>query len=291
MSGVREEILDRRADVLGLPVVKVMIPSACPKLYEQWMASVLATAPGAGSPRGALLWGRPARSWPGDRFVNHDVIPARDAGWTRLEAPSGTGNSKRRGSVGGSSSLASGSITADQASSHWQRLGKRHTRIATLRLGCLQTSCKHPAIKLLGPRNGCRPIVPDLALRCSYAVTFASACFAWSSRLSGLEAPDTGDSVDPAIEGGDHADPRNLGGRAKVRIGKIEPFGLVMLDGPQQQLVIGRHGRESQQSPGGVAHLIARSLVVGLQDVDQLSSSPASRAVALRAWAGGSPVR
>src|SRR6266536_5517953 len=123
MSGVREEILDRRADVLGLPVVKVMIPSACPKLYEQWMASVLATAPGAGSPHGALLWGRPARSWPGDRFVNHDVIPARDAGWTRLEAPSGTGNSKRRGSVGGSSSLASGSITADQASSEWQRLG------------------------------------------------------------------------------------------------------------------------------------------------------------------------
>src|SRR6266542_2032138 len=98
----------------------------------------------------------------------------------------------------------------------------------------------------------------------------ASACFAWSSR-SGLEAPDAGDSIDPAIEGGDHADPRNLGGRAKVRIGKIEPFGLVELDGPQQQLVVGRHGRESQQSPGGVGHLIARTLVVGLQDVDQLS--------------------
>ncbi len=45
MSGVREELLDRQAEVLGLPAVKVMIPAACPKLYEQWMASVLATDP------------------------------------------------------------------------------------------------------------------------------------------------------------------------------------------------------------------------------------------------------
>jgi uncharacterized protein (TIGR00290 family) len=43
MSGVREELLDRQADVLGLPLVKVMIPPACPyELYEQRMATTLA---------------------------------------------------------------------------------------------------------------------------------------------------------------------------------------------------------------------------------------------------------
>ena len=61
MSGVREEILDRRADVLGLPVVKVMIPSACPKLYEQWMASVLATEPPARDHHVALSYGADRR--------------------------------------------------------------------------------------------------------------------------------------------------------------------------------------------------------------------------------------
>jgi hypothetical protein len=48
MSGVREEFLDRQAEVLGLPAVKVMLPAACPKLYEQWMASIRAPEPGAG---------------------------------------------------------------------------------------------------------------------------------------------------------------------------------------------------------------------------------------------------
>src|SRR6266568_1318765 len=43
MSGVREELLDRQADVLGLPLVKVKIPPACPnELYEQRMAAILA---------------------------------------------------------------------------------------------------------------------------------------------------------------------------------------------------------------------------------------------------------
>jgi uncharacterized protein (TIGR00290 family) len=43
MSGVREELLHRQADVLGLPVVKVMIPPSCPnELYEQRIASTLA---------------------------------------------------------------------------------------------------------------------------------------------------------------------------------------------------------------------------------------------------------
>lgn len=43
MSGVREELLDRQADVLGLPVIKVRIPPKCSNdLYEQRMASTLA---------------------------------------------------------------------------------------------------------------------------------------------------------------------------------------------------------------------------------------------------------
>lgn len=43
MSGVREELLDRQADVVGLPVIKVMIPPACTNdVYEQRMASTLA---------------------------------------------------------------------------------------------------------------------------------------------------------------------------------------------------------------------------------------------------------
>jgi uncharacterized protein (TIGR00290 family) len=43
MSGVREELLDRQADALVLPVVKVRIPPACPnEVYEQRMASALA---------------------------------------------------------------------------------------------------------------------------------------------------------------------------------------------------------------------------------------------------------
>jgi uncharacterized protein (TIGR00290 family) len=43
MSGVREELLDRQADALDLPVIKVRIPPACPnEVYEQRMASTLA---------------------------------------------------------------------------------------------------------------------------------------------------------------------------------------------------------------------------------------------------------
>jgi len=43
LSGVREELLDRQAQALGLPVIKVRIPPACAnELYEQRMASTLA---------------------------------------------------------------------------------------------------------------------------------------------------------------------------------------------------------------------------------------------------------
>ncbi|SRR6266705_720275 len=43
MSGVREELLDEQAEVLGLPVIKVRIPPACVnEEYEQRMASTLA---------------------------------------------------------------------------------------------------------------------------------------------------------------------------------------------------------------------------------------------------------
>jgi uncharacterized protein (TIGR00290 family) len=43
MSGVREELLDRQADVVGLPLVKVRIPPTCSnEVYEQRMASTLA---------------------------------------------------------------------------------------------------------------------------------------------------------------------------------------------------------------------------------------------------------
>src|SRR5947208_2117842 len=46
MSGVREELLDRQADALVLPVIKVRIPPACPNdIYEQRMASTLAAEP------------------------------------------------------------------------------------------------------------------------------------------------------------------------------------------------------------------------------------------------------
>jgi uncharacterized protein (TIGR00290 family) len=42
MSGVRQELLDRQADVLGLPLIKVWIPPGCTNdLYEQRMASAL----------------------------------------------------------------------------------------------------------------------------------------------------------------------------------------------------------------------------------------------------------
>jgi diphthamide synthase (EF-2-diphthine--ammonia ligase) len=43
MSGAREELLDRQADALVLPVIKVRIPPVCPnEVYEQRMASTLA---------------------------------------------------------------------------------------------------------------------------------------------------------------------------------------------------------------------------------------------------------
>jgi uncharacterized protein (TIGR00290 family) len=43
MSGVREELLDRQAEALGLPMIKVRIPPACSnEVYEQQMAAALA---------------------------------------------------------------------------------------------------------------------------------------------------------------------------------------------------------------------------------------------------------
>ncbi len=45
MHGVREELLDRQAAALGLPLVKVLLPYPCPnERYEQEMARVLARA-------------------------------------------------------------------------------------------------------------------------------------------------------------------------------------------------------------------------------------------------------
>ena len=42
MSGVREELLDRQVEALGLPVIKVRIPPACVnEVYEQRMAAAL----------------------------------------------------------------------------------------------------------------------------------------------------------------------------------------------------------------------------------------------------------
>lgn len=44
ISGVREELLDRQADLLGLSLIKVRIPPDCPNdLYEQRMAATLAS--------------------------------------------------------------------------------------------------------------------------------------------------------------------------------------------------------------------------------------------------------
>ncbi len=44
MSGVRGELLDRQADGLGLPLIKVRIPPACPnEVYEERMAAALAS--------------------------------------------------------------------------------------------------------------------------------------------------------------------------------------------------------------------------------------------------------
>lgn len=46
MSGVREELLDRQARALGLPLVKVWIPPNCPNsVYEERMAQALASEP------------------------------------------------------------------------------------------------------------------------------------------------------------------------------------------------------------------------------------------------------
>src|SRR5260221_12047121 len=49
MHGVREELLDAQAAALGLPLVKVRIPSPCPNdVYEARMAEALARAAEAG---------------------------------------------------------------------------------------------------------------------------------------------------------------------------------------------------------------------------------------------------
>jgi len=45
MSGVRDELLDRQADALGLPLIKVWIPPQCAnEVYQQRMGSTLAAA-------------------------------------------------------------------------------------------------------------------------------------------------------------------------------------------------------------------------------------------------------
>jgi uncharacterized protein (TIGR00290 family) len=52
MHGVREALLDRQAEVLGLPCWKVPIPSPCPnEFYEREMARVLAEFGGLGVDR------------------------------------------------------------------------------------------------------------------------------------------------------------------------------------------------------------------------------------------------
>src|SRR5579863_3906385 len=52
MHGVREELLDRQAEALGLPCIKVPIPSPCPNdVYEREMARALAEARGLGVDR------------------------------------------------------------------------------------------------------------------------------------------------------------------------------------------------------------------------------------------------
>ncbi|MGC1909795.1 MAG: ATP-binding protein [Candidatus Dormiibacterota bacterium] len=46
MSGIREELLDSQARMLGLPLVKVWIPPDCPNsVYQSRMSSALATEP------------------------------------------------------------------------------------------------------------------------------------------------------------------------------------------------------------------------------------------------------
>jgi uncharacterized protein (TIGR00290 family) len=52
MHGVREELLDRQAEALGLPCIKVPIPSPCPNdVYEREMARALGEARGLGVDR------------------------------------------------------------------------------------------------------------------------------------------------------------------------------------------------------------------------------------------------
>ncbi|HLN50848.1 MAG: ATP-binding protein [Thermoplasmata archaeon] len=49
MHGVREELLDRQARALGLPLVKIRIPIPCPnEVYEQEMSRALERAKGTG---------------------------------------------------------------------------------------------------------------------------------------------------------------------------------------------------------------------------------------------------
>src|SRR5713101_9567561 len=49
MHGVRRELLARQAEALGLPLVEVVIPSACVnEVYEERMAEAFAAAPLSG---------------------------------------------------------------------------------------------------------------------------------------------------------------------------------------------------------------------------------------------------
>ena len=81
ISGVREELLDRQADMLGLPLIKVRIPPACPNdLYEQRMVSTLGSQEFRGIDHVAFsdLFLEDVRAYREDRLAQvgkHGVFP------------------------------------------------------------------------------------------------------------------------------------------------------------------------------------------------------------------------
>lgn len=81
MSGVRQELLDRQADMLGLPLIKVWIPPDCTNdLYEQRMASTLVGEEFEGVDHVAFadLFLESVRAYREDRlagFAKHGVFP------------------------------------------------------------------------------------------------------------------------------------------------------------------------------------------------------------------------
>jgi uncharacterized protein (TIGR00290 family) len=72
MSGVRDELLDRQAQAIGLPVIKVWIPPQCPnEVYENRMASTFASPEfqGIGHVVFADLFLEDVRAYRGGRLV------------------------------------------------------------------------------------------------------------------------------------------------------------------------------------------------------------------------------